>query len=272
MNFDLQNRNSYFIFHNFQFVGNFVKWIGAVLGWYGGEWLSNNMGWEIGGLAGAVVGFILGTVIDSFEIRLFRRSGKKKLGNFATHLLMLIAAVLKAEEPIVKAELDYVKHFIKQNFGENEIAEAIIQLREMIRQSSPVNSSCQYIRSHLDYSSRLQLIHFLHNLANVGKPLTEKVRKLLDDITAELGVTVNKKQEVGTMFVKEGSILAAYEVLGVLRTANILDIKKAYRNLALKYHPDKVAFLDNELKKIANEKFQQLTHAYEIIKKDRRFS
>ena len=50
-----------------------------------------------------------------------------------------------------------------------------------------------------------------------------------------------------------------YEVLGLERTTDAEEIKKAYRRLALKYHPDK-----NPGDKAAEEKFKELGEAYEI--------
>jgi len=46
-------------------------------------------------------------------------------------------------------------------------------------------------------------------------------------------------------------------------------VKKAYRAMAVKYHPDKVAYLGEDVKKAANEKIQKLNAAYEKIKKER---
>lgn len=52
-----------------------------------------------------------------------------------------------------------------------------------------------------------------------------------------------------------------YEILGVSKSADAADIKKAYRKLALKYHPD-----HNKDDKDAEQKFKEITQAYEILK------
>ena len=242
-------------------MGNFVKWIGGGLRWL------------LGGPLGGVLGFFAGTVYDSLEIPIFRKPDEKTtMGDFSTSLLSLIATVLKAEGPVVKSELDYVKMFLKQNFGEKEAAEALIVLKEILKENIPLDDVCAQIREHLDYSSRLQLIHYLSNLANIDGQITVKEQFILNHITNCLKVSTSDRRSVGTVIQKDDNIVAAYSLLGVDRATSIIDVKKAYRTLANKYHPDKVAFLGDDLKKTANDKFQQLTHAYDLIKKERNFS
>ena len=60
-----------------------------------------------------------------------------------------------------------------------------------------------------------------------------------------------------------------YEVLGVDKSASAEDIKKAYRKMAIKYHPDKVATLGEDVQKAAEEKFKAVNQAYEAICKER---
>ena len=51
-----------------------------------------------------------------------------------------------------------------------------------------------------------------------------------------------------------------YDVLGVAKGASADDIKKAYRKMAIKYHPDK-----NQGDKEAEEKFKEAAEAYEVL-------
>ena len=60
-----------------------------------------------------------------------------------------------------------------------------------------------------------------------------------------------------------------YKVLGIEATASDEEIKKAYRQMAIRYHPDKVASLGEEYQHGAKEKFQKIQEAYENIKKSR---
>ena len=242
-------------------MNNFVKWIGG------------GIGLALGGPVGGVLGFIGGGIVDSFEIKWFRKSDTLIfMGDFSESVLVLIAAVLKVENKKTKTEWDYVKHFLKQNYGDKEASKASNLLLAFLKQNPSLEKVCGHIRITLDYSSRLQFSHFLYNLANIDGPATEAEQNILNIITRGIGLVISDKRSVGQVIPQEESIKLAYETLGVHRTTSILDIKKAYRNLAVKYHPDKVAYLGEALRKDANEKFQKLTRAYEIIKKDRHFS
>ena len=53
-----------------------------------------------------------------------------------------------------------------------------------------------------------------------------------------------------------------YEILGVKKNANLDEVKKAYRELALRYHPDRVP---HEQKKEAEEKFKEISEAYAVL-------
>ena len=58
-------------------------------------------------------------------------------------------------------------------------------------------------------------------------------------------------------------------MLEIDRSATDDEVKKAYRKMAMKYHPDRVATLGEEVKKSATEKFQAVAAAYDAIKEER---
>ena len=69
------------------------------------------------------------------------------------------------------------------------------------------------------------------------------------------------------MFFKEAD--QAYKILEIEKSATDDEIKKAYRKMAKKYHPDRVVTQDEAIKKGAEEKFKQVQKAYETIQKER---
>jgi DnaJ like chaperone protein len=90
---------------------------------------------------------------------------------------------------------------------------------------------------------------------------------MAEQIAVGLGISKNDYTSIESMFVPKTDW--AYGVLEIKRDADEETIKKAYRKMALKYHPDKVSYLGEDVQKAANEKFQKLNEAYRLICKER---
>ena len=69
------------------------------------------------------------------------------------------------------------------------------------------------------------------------------------------------------MFIKSAD--TAYKILEIEKSATNEELKKAYRTMAKKYHPDRVNTENEAIKKGAEEKFKQVQKAYEDIQKER---
>jgi len=231
------------------------------------KWIGGGLGWFFGGPLGGVLGFISGTVTESFIIHI--EDKKSHIGDFAVNLLMLIAVVMKSDGTVVKSELDYVKRFLKLNFGESKRLEALGLLKEMLNQEIPLNDACSKIKRNIDHTSQMQLVGFLYNLAKADGNINNSEQAILNIITQNLGVNSNNKQFTEQCIEQNSLITEAYKILRINPTASIDEIKKAYRKLANKYHPDKVDFLGEEETIFANDNFQKITNAYEIIKREK---
>ena len=249
-------------------MAKFGKWIGAGLGFAGA------------GPIGAIIGFVIGSAFDSgaksnqqdpysgAQLSGSRRS--TTTGGYAMSLLVLVAAVMKADGRTLKSELNYVKEFFIQNFGMDSANEAIGILRDLLQQNIPVNDVCQQISRNMDYSSRLQLMHFLFGISNADGEINDAELRLIAQIGVNLKVSQKDYESIKSMFIKNTD--SAYKILEIEPTATNEEVKKAYRTMAMKYHPDKVSYLGEEFQHSAKVKFQKVNEAYEDIKKTRKIA
>lgn len=238
-----------------------------------GKWIGGGLGWAVGGPIGGILGFVIGSVIDGAGDQLQLRpatgySGRTTSGGYVMSLLVLIAAVMKADGKILKSELDYVKKFMVHNFGEASAQDAVKLLRDLLKQNIPVNEVCRQIRQNMNYSARLQLLHFLFGIALADGSVEEQERLLIERISRELGLESRDFESIQAMFIR--NVNADYKILEIEPGASNEELKKAYRRMAMKYHPDKVIHLGEDFQKAANEKFQMVNKAYENIKKERK--
>jgi DnaJ like chaperone protein len=170
----------------------------------------------------------------------------------------------------MKSELGYVKTFMVRHFGEASALEAIKLLRDLLKQNIPVKEVSRQIKANMSYPERLQLLHFLFGVAGADGHTDVSEKQLIEFISNEMGITSNDFISIQAMFIK--NIDADYKILEIEPGASDEELKKAYRRMALKYHPDKVIHLGEEFQKAANEKFQMVTRAYENIRKERKLA
>jgi DnaJ like chaperone protein len=239
-----------------------------------GKWLAGGLGWAFGGPIGGILGFVLGSVYDNSEdITVQQQSGRvgtSRSGDFAASLLVLTAAVMKADNRILKAELDFVKVFFLRQFGEHYAKEQMLVLREILKQEIPLRDVCIQIKQHIDHPSRLQLLHYLFGISMADGEVHPLEVKVIEQIASYLGISDADFGSIKAMFVKDRK--ASYHILEIEPEATDDEVKKAYRRMALKYHPDKVMHLGEEFQKAAHEKFQKVNEAFQQIKKERGFA
>jgi len=231
-----------------------------------GKWIGGGLGWAFGGPIGAILGFAMGSVLDGVTIQKAYYQGTAR-GDFAMSLLVLSAAVMKADGKVVKSELEYVRNFFLTQFGVEETNRLIPILREVLNQEINVADVGTQIGRSMDYASRLQLLHYLFGIAISDKQFDAAEERVLEAIAMNMRVDTSDFASIKAMFVK--NINNAYDILELTPGATNEEVKKAYRRLAIQYHPDKVAHLGEDIKKAATEKFQTLNAAYEEIKKQR---
>lgn len=233
----------------------------SILGFFVGFWALG----PIGGIIGAALGSYLGGGYTRKDTAFLGGTPKQK--DFTSSLLVLSAAVMKADGNVKKSELDYVKRFFLQNFGQEQAEKYILTLREILKQDIKIAEVSQQIGRYMDYSSRLQLIHYLFGIASADGQVQESEFDVIQTISRYMGISIADFESIKAMFVKQ--VDDAYTILGIDQSATDDEVKKAYREMAKKNHPDKVAYLGEDVRKAAEKKFQEINDAYDKIKKQR---
>lgn len=236
-----------------------------------GKWIGSGLGWTLGGPIGALAGFVLGTLFDlsgkTDGTKGFQRGMPTTPNDYLFSLLVLVSAVLKADGRILKSELNYVKEFFKVNFGVEGAQNALKVLQDLTKQNIPITDVCLQIKNFMDYPGRLQLVHFLFGIAASDGVIHPDELKLIRHIAISLGISTADYTSIEAMMIPKTDW--AYDVLEILPAASNEEVKKAYRKMAVKYHPDKVSYLGEEVQMAANEKFKKVNEAYQLISKER---
>ncbi len=245
---------------------SYSKWIGAALGW------------SFGGPIGAILGLALGSLIDGMSTEISstvfrdqpRQRPQTQPGDFEVSLLILASIVIKADGKQDQRELDFVRNQFVNMYGKERANHAFKLFKEINKQQNiSTKQVCLQIRQMMQHASRLQLIHFLFGIAKADEMVTDDEEQQIRTIAGYLGISHNDYESIKAMFYNSSD--SAYKILEIDKTATTDDIKKAYRTMAKKYHPDKVIHLGNEHQQGAEEKFKKVQAAYEQLQKERGF-
>lgn len=231
-----------------------------------GRWIAGGLGFWLGGPIGAIIGYAVGTLVEKGDVIGPAQTQNPQEG-FRVSLVVLVAAVMKADGVVKKSELDYVKDFFIKNFGIEATRDAMLLLRDILQKDISINEVGRQIGDNLDYNTRLQLLHFLYGIGKADGVLDEKELIVIDQISYAMGISGADMTSTKGMYYDD--INSAYDVLEISSSASDDEVKRAYRAAAVKYHPDKVAHLGGDVQKNATERFKQVNESYDKIKKVR---
>ena len=284
-----------------------------------GKWIGGFLGFITAGPLGALAGFALGSLFDhgldevnkpgnsggdnyneysnAYEAYSGYRKSQQGQGygqqhayegernSFMFSLLVLSSYIIAVDGKIMHSEMELVRRFLLQNFGESakkQGEEILLKLFEqqkrmgMQQYRSVIQDSCHQIRANMMYEQRLQLLNFLVMIAQADNVVSAEEIQALKEIAIHMGLDPS---DVDQMLGMHGgssssdssstSLEDAYRILGITPDASNDEVKAAYRKMALKHHPDKVAALGEDVRRAAEKKFQEINDAKDKIYKAR---
>lgn len=264
---------------------SFAKWVGGALGW------------SFGGPIGAIIGLAIGSFVDNLadngtpllgERQKGRQPGRKtkreryrkkpnyrtqrprtQSGDFEVSLLILASIIINADGKQDQRELDFVRQQFRNMYGAERANHAFELFKRITKQNISMRQVCLQIKQMMDHASRLQLLHFLFGIAKADGQVSENEMRQIYTISGYLGISNKDYESIKAMFYDSAN--NAYKILEIDKSVSNDEVKKAYRKMAKKYHPDRVVHLGKEHQEGAEEKFRQVQEAYEYIQNERGF-
>jgi DnaJ like chaperone protein len=224
------------------------------------KWLFGGLGWALGGPLGAIMGYAIGSMSTQKNTTTTR-------GDFSASMLVLFAAVMKADDELKKSELDFIKKFFVDNFGNQHAQQTMHIFKNILNQEINLAEVCSQINSNMDQASKSQLIHILFSLSKADNDIHKSEVDIINRISNLIGLTEKDYKSIKAMFIPNTK--ADYQMLGITKSVTDQEIKIAYRKMAKQYHPDKVAHLGEDFTSFAENKFKSINDAYQKIKKER---
>jgi DnaJ like chaperone protein len=233
---------------------NYQKWVGAGLGWV-----------VTGSPIGALVGFGAGSVFNK-DTKKYAQT--KNTTDFEVNLLVLSAELIKSEKGLTFAELDFIRDFWKMHIGSENIEEKMNILNHLLQKDYDAKKACTDIFAATDANARIQIMHYLFDLAEVDKPLSEQERNCIFKLGCWMNI--NDVDFLKIEDARQPKTQTDFQILGVKETDSIEIIRASYRKLILSFHPDKHPNVSDEYRKLLEQKVVLLKEAYERIKRYRK--
>lgn len=249
-----------------------------------GKWIGGLMGFVTMGPLGALAGFAIGSLFDNANENTIEGSDRQneyagQRNSFLFSMLVMASYIIRADGRIMHSEMEFVRQFLRNNFCEIAVSEGeqillnLFEQRKQMDKSNPmafkntIHECGAQIASNMSYEERLQLLRFLTQIAQSDGNVCKEEIDALKEVALAMGMS---QQEVESMLNMRGKSLdEAYKVLEISPDATDEEVRAAYKKMALKHHPDRVATLGEDIRKAAEEKFQDINNAKERIYKAR---
>jgi DnaJ like chaperone protein len=247
-----------------------------------GKWIGGIVGFMAGGPLGALAGYAIGSLFEKSTISNEQTTNNNTYGqrnSFLFSMLVLASYIIKADGKVMHSEMEFVRRFLRANFGEEAAIEGnriLLNLFEQRKQMDAQDPSSfkntiyncgRQIKMNLSHEERLQLLNFLAMIAKSDGHVCQAEIEALKETAIAMGLSASEVESM--LNLGTASLDAAYKVLEVEPSATDDEVKAAYRKLALKHHPDRVASLGEDIRKAAEEKFRQINEAKDRIYKSR---
>ncbi len=211
------------------------------------------------------------------KISTYEQSQTESHNRFVWLLVQILINIAKIDGVISKEEISTIHRFFQQNLRYDQTKMAWVKelINEAVKNTESMESLLLEFRNTFAYEPRLILLELIYQILYTKSHVPETELKIARDIAGYLEITDYDKRTIEAKYkygsqqqaaTSQGTADHYYAILGLKPGADKDAIKKAYRKLSMKYHPDKVRHLGEEFRAVAEEKMKEINGAYDFFK------
>lgn len=212
------------------------------------------------------------------KVATYERSQTESHNRFVWLLVQVLVHTAKIDGQISRDEIQTIHRFFQYNLRYNQTQMHWVKeiIKEAIHGTPPLDSLLSDFKATFAYEPRLILLELVYQVLYSKRAVSESELQVARHIAVFLDIADYDWRTVEAKYRYRSQQTAAaaqdlagrhYATLGLAKGANMEEIKKAYRQLSMQYHPDKVGHLGEEFKAVAEEKMKDINAAYDYFKK-----
>jgi DnaJ like chaperone protein len=212
------------------------------------------------------------------RVSTYEASQSESHNRFVWLLIQILINIAKIDGKITKEEISTIQRFFQYNLRYSQAQMFWVKdlIKEAVSSTQPLESLLQEFRTTFAYEPRLILLELVYQILYTKSEVSEAELGVARNIAAYLQISAYDQRTIEAKYMYRRQQSGAsprdssahyYAVLGLEPGADMETIKKAYRTLSMKYHPDKVVHLGEEFRRVAEEKMKEINVAYEYFKK-----
>lgn len=223
--------------------------------------------------------------LSAWERSVFPSDLKYNKDNLLQAYICLAAWMLNIDRKSSREKIEYMNRYFRSHFGKRDFRES---LNHAYKNPIDQKTISAWLNQNLNTQERSQVLHFLTGISIIDGSININEKLLLNQVREVLGVSQkdldsiiasyyqqrNRKRTKSSSsstssYTRKSALKLSFEILGVSEHAAMDEIKKAYRSLVKKHHPDRFATNSPEQQKIAETRFIEIQKAYETIEKQK---
>lgn len=232
------------------------------------------------GVRGSIAGFIVGCF---FDMRFIKKIEPPKHADLRLNFMMLAAFILQVTGLEAAFSNEIIRTRLTNQFGEVYVEKRMNFFRDLLRQRIQVEKICDQLKLNASLDEKISLFKFLFEMSSHPKLNSDQLNKTVEYLATRIELDSKYIKQLSAEFASQQSTSSrthfhyerpdqknnAYALFGLNSNCSEKELKKAYHQLAKKYHPDAHPELMLSEKNKLQEKFKRITEVYEKIKEAR---